>query len=261
MSEGSLRRALSGLTLAVSFLTVVPVPTRDRSEAAPGATAGLGLGAAAPWFPLVGAVIGAFAGGIRVGAAPLVGTSVASVLALIALVAVTGALHQDGLADCADGLGVRGDRERRLAVMRDSTVGAFGVLALVGWALLFVTALAALDDGEAILALIAAAVLARWAALLHATTAPPARTDGLGASFTPSRNALAIATVAALALAFLTCDALPGLAAVGGALIAAGLVTLWSRQTLGGRSGDTLGATVALAEVAVLLALVACWTG
>jgi adenosylcobinamide-GDP ribazoletransferase len=252
MSEGHFRRALDGLALAVSFLTIVPVRAGDPG---PG-----GLGASAAWFPLVGAVVGAFAGGVRVGAAPLVGASVASVLAVIALVAVTGALHQDGLADSADGLGVRGDRERRLGVMRDSAVGAFGVLALVGWALLMVTAVATLDDGEAILALIAAATLARWAALLHAAAAPPARADGLGAGFAPAQTPLAIATVIALALAFLTCDALPGLAAAGGALLATGLVTLWSRRTLGGRTGDTLGAAVALAEVAVLLALVACWT-
>ncbi|HEX5610558.1 MAG TPA: adenosylcobinamide-GDP ribazoletransferase [Solirubrobacterales bacterium] len=261
MSEGRSTDPLAGLSLAVSLLTVAPVPVRDRGGEAPGALASPKLGPAAPWFPLVGAVIGAFAGGIRVGAAPLVGTSVASVLALIALVAVTGALHQDGLADCSDGLGVRGDRERRLTVMRDSALGAFGVLALIGWALLFVTALAALDDGEAILALIAAAALARWAALLHAAAAPPARSNGLGASFSPSRNALAIATIAALALAFLTGGALPGLAAVGGALLATALLTLWSRHTLGGRTGDTLGGTVAVAEVVVLLALVACWTG
>ena len=66
-------------------------------------------------------------------------------LALVVLVAVTGALHQDGLADCADGLGVRGDRERRLAVMRDSAIGAFGTLALIGWALLLIAALPTLE--------------------------------------------------------------------------------------------------------------------
>jgi adenosylcobinamide-GDP ribazoletransferase len=124
-----------------------------------------------------------------------------------------------------------------------------------------VTALAALDDGEAILALISAATLARWAALLHAAAAPPARLDGLGAGFAPAQTPLTIATVIALAIAVLSCGALPGLAAIGGALVATALVTLWSRQTLGGRTGDTLGATVALAEVGVLLALVACWTG
>jgi len=253
MNEGPFRRALGGLTLAVSFLTIVPVRT---GEPGPG-----GLGASAAWFPLVGIVVGAFAGGVRVAAAPLLGTSVASVLALIALVAVTGALHQDGLADAADALGVRGDRERRLAVMRDSAVGAFGVLALVGWALLFITALAALDDTEALLALIAAAALARWAALLHAAAASPARTDGLGASFAPAQAPLAIATVIAIAIATLSCGALPGLAAVGAALLASALLTIWSRHSLGGRTGDTLGATVALAEAAVLLALVACWSG
>jgi adenosylcobinamide-GDP ribazoletransferase len=244
---------LRGFAFAASFLTIVPVRTGTQDEG--------GLVATAVWFPLVGVAIGAFAGGVRVAAAPLVGASVASVLALIALVAVTGALHQDGLADTADGLGIRGDRERRLAVMRDSAVGAFGVLALLGWALLLVTALSALDDAEALLALIAAATLARWAALAHAAAAPAARADGLGADFAPSQTPLAIATAAAAAIAGLVCGPLAGLAALGGALLATALVTVWSRRAIGGRTGDTLGTTVALAEALVVLALVACWSG
>jgi adenosylcobinamide-GDP ribazoletransferase len=240
---GRLRRAAADAALAVAFLTVVPI-----RAAAPGPR---GIGGAAAWFPLVGAAVGALAGGVRAAADPLLGATPATLLALVALVGATGALHQDGLADTADGLGVRGDRERRLAAMRDSAVGAFGVLALIGWTLLMLAALAPLPVHRALAALIAAAALARWAALLHAAATPPARPEGLGATFQPGRTALAAAALA--------CGPLPGLAALAAALAATALSVLTARRALGGRTGDTLGATVALAEAAICLTLLAAW--
>ncbi len=242
----------SSAALAVSFLTVLPVAPR-------GPTAPSRVESSVAWFPLVGALIGALAGGVRVAAEPLLGAGVASVLALIALVGVTGALHQDGLADTADGLGVHGDRERRLEAMRDSAVGAFGMLALLAWALLFFSTLASLSDTHALQALIAACALARWSALLHARAIPAARPDGLGAAFAPTPAALWIATALAILVAGLSCGLLPGLAAIGAALLAAALSAVWARHALGGRTGDTLGATVAVAELAVCLSLLAVW--
>jgi len=119
------------------------------------------LGAAAAWFAIVGAAVGALAGALAYLAAPQLGTTVAAILAVTMLVVLTGALHADGLADCADGLGVRGDRARRLAVMRDSPIGTFGALALVLWALLLVSALAGLERGDALRALVVAAAPSR----------------------------------------------------------------------------------------------------
>jgi adenosylcobinamide-GDP ribazoletransferase len=246
-----MRRALADLALAVAFLTVVPVPATGHGDA--------DLGRAAAWFPLVGAAVGALAGAVRVATDDLLGAGPATVLALVVLVVVTGALHQDGLADTADGLGVRHDRARRLAVMRDSAVGVFGVLAVLVWALLFVTGLTQLDATDALLALVAAGALGRWAALLHAQGAPPARADGLGAGFRAAPAALATATVLATAVGLLAAGALPGLAALAVTLAIAALTTVWMRSALGGRTGDTLGATVALAEIAVILTLVAIW--
>ena len=239
---------LAGAALAVSFLTVLPVRFRGLAD---------GLRTAAGWFPAVGALVGAIAGGVLVGAEPLFGSTAAAVLAAAALILVTGALHQDGLADCADGLGVRGDRERRLAVMRDSAIGVFGALALIVWMLLLVTALAGLPPRNALLALIAACAAGRWSALVHATLARPARNDGLGAGFVVGSWSLAIATATVLGACLLTAGLGHGLVAFAVAAAVALLLTAWAQSTLGGRTGDTLGATVALAEVAVCLTLLA----
>lgn len=246
-----LRRTGAQLALAVSFLTILPV--RLRAPDSPD------LGAAAAWFPVVGALIGALAGGVRAGAEPVVGATAATVLAMAALVLSTGGIHQDGLADTADGLGVRGDPERRLAVMRDSATGAFGVLALIGWALLLFAALAPLSGREALAALVTAGALSRWAALLHAASTSPARPDGLGAGFRVGRVVLATASACAVVVAGVADGAVPGLVALGIALAIA-LLSAWAaRRAIGGRTGDTIGATVAVVEVAVCTALLGFW--
>jgi len=239
----ALRRAANGAVLAITFLTILPLPARDDRDD----------GGSAPAFhPLVGALVGAVAGAVYAAAAPGLGSSVAAVLAVAALVVVTGGLHQDGLADCADGLGVRGDRERRLLVMRDPAIGTFGTLALVLWTLLITTALAHLPTRGGVAALITAAATARFAALLHARCTRPARSDGLGSGFLPSWISVAVGGLTAVVVA-VACDvAAAPFALLVGFLVAAG-VTVWSRRTLGGRTGDTLGATIVLTEVAVVL--------
>jgi adenosylcobinamide-GDP ribazoletransferase len=242
------RRGLDGAVAAIAFLTIIPVRTRGDAP---------DLSAAAAWFPLVGALVGGLAGAIRYVAAPLFGAAVASVLALVVLVTVTGALHQDGLADCADGLGVRGDRERRLAVMRDPATGVFGTLALLGWGLLLTAALAALPDRQAFEALAGAAIVGRTAALVHARATPSARPDGLGAAFAVTSASLAIAGAVAILAAVLLYGPIRGLCTAAIGLLVAFAVSAWSRASLGGRTGDTLGATVALVEVAVCLTLLA----
>jgi adenosylcobinamide-GDP ribazoletransferase len=250
-APNALRRTLSDAALALSFLTVVPVPGSALRAGS--------IARAAAWFPLVGAAIGALAGGVRAASAPLLGAGPATVLALVALVAVTGALHQDGLADSADGLGVRGDRERRLAVMRDPAVGVFGTLALLGWGLLLLTTLTPLSGAHTLAALVSAAALGRAAALLHAKATPPARRDGLGVGFDVSAPALAIGAIMAAVAALLSAGPIRGALAIAVAALVAAVSVVWARRSLGGRTGDTLGATVALCELAVCLALAASW--
>jgi adenosylcobinamide-GDP ribazoletransferase len=240
-----------GLPRAVAFLTITPMPATARD----------GLAGAAGWFPLVGAAVGALAGSVRVGAEQLLGRAPATVLAVITLVVVTGALHQDGLADTADGLGARGEPARRLQVMRDPATGAFGALALIGWALLMLATLASLDATHALIALTVACALARWAALLHAAAAPPARNDGLGAALHVSRPALAAATIASAVLSLGLCGITPGAIAIGFAALLAALSVLLAHRTLGGRTGDTLGATIAVTEAVVCTVLLAAWHG
>lgn len=244
----AIRRAFGAAGLALAFLTVIPVRLRDG---------GRPLGDAAAWLPVVGALVGGLAGLTRYYGEPLFGPAVASVLAVIVLVGVTGGLHQDGLADCADGLGVRGDRERRLAVMRDSAIGTFGALALIGWALLLVTALSTLSDADALRALVIAAIVGRWAALAQAAVAPQARPDGLGARFAVRRSTVALASATSAGAAVLLLGLLHGLAVFAAGAFVALLVTSWTRRALGGRTGDTLGATVAIVEVAVCLTALA----
>lgn len=234
------------MRLAVAFLTIVPISPRPKTRT---------LGAAAAWFPAVGALVGALAGTVYYVCQPAFGPGVAAILAVAVLVVITGALHEDGLADCADGLGVRGDRERRLTVMRDAAIGTFGALALLLWALLVVSALAQFDRENGLRALVVAASTGRWSALVHALAAPPARRDGLGASFTVRPAACVIAGAAAAGVSLAFVGLARGLVALGLATAIALLLTVWARATIGGRTGDTLGATIALTEAAVMVAL------
>lgn len=263
---------LVGLRLAVALLSRIPVG---------GSMPGDGLGIAAPWFGVVGAALGLAEGGVRLAAGPVFGRTVAAVFAVAVAVALTGALHQDGLADCADALGVRAAsrttvgasatvgpssqangeaerrelRRRRLAVMREPGLGTYGTLALVLWALASVTLVAALPGRRVLAALAIAAALGRWAAVLHGCVLKPARSDGLGAAFSPGLGATLSATVLATAVSTVWLPAGP-LSALA-ALAVCGLVVAWARRALGGRTGDTLGATALLAELGSLGVLVA----
>lgn len=239
-----LRRELSGARVAVGLLTLVPVRARTEAD---------GIGHAAGWFPLVGAVVGLAGGGVRLGLDRSLGPTLSAVLAVITLAILTGGLHHDGLADLADALGVRGGRERRLEVMRESTIGTFGVLALVLWALALSAALAALPRDQVLKALVIAGALSRWSAVVSAFELPPARDQGLGAAFAPRWPALVLAS--ALALATLALEPERAVAALGVALLTTVALSLLAARVLGGRTGDTLGATVLISEVVVCITL------
>src|SRR5215218_807701 len=235
---------------AVGLLTIVPVGRRALR-------AGSDHGAAL-WLPVVGGLVGVVAAAAYAAGEALLGRTYGAALALTVSAILTGGLHHDGLADTADGLGVRGDRTRRLAVMRDSGIGAFGTLALVAFALLATAALARLSPPQAAGALVAGHALGRWAALAQLAFVAPARADGLGASFCADRLAVAVDSVAALAIALVASGIGAGLSAGAGAAVAAAAGILLARRAVGGRTGDTLGAAVLLTEVAVYSVLSAC---
>lgn len=238
---------------AAAFLTIVPVPPGAVGEAE------FDLAPALPWFPLIGAVVGALGGALRFGLDPLLGRGPGTVVAMAGMILLTGGLHQDALADTFDGLGVRGDRLRRLAVMRDSTLGAFGVLALIVWALLLLTSLDQLSASHALVVLIAAETLARLAAILHGWGAAPARPEGLGAALRVRRPAVLAAGLIAVAVAVAAAG--PARAGLGLAVCGAvaGSSVILARRAIGGSTGDTLGATVAATEALVCVALAATW--
>jgi adenosylcobinamide-GDP ribazoletransferase len=237
-----------GFAVATGFLTRVPI--------AP-STCGAGRLADAGWaFPLVGAGIGAVAASAFVLAQLLgLGDWPAAMLAVLAGLALTGALHEDGLADTADGFIGGRDRDTILAIMRDSRHGTFGVLAIVLSVLLRVAALAGIAEPlHAALALIAAHAASRAALPLAMRALAPARTEGLG--FAAGRPPTALA-VAALAIALIiTLTALGprrGAITVGAAGAALFALALLAYRRIGGYTGDVLGAFQQVGEIVVLL--------
>jgi adenosylcobinamide-GDP ribazoletransferase len=189
---------------------------------------------------------------------------VAALLALALLAALTGAMHEDGLADTADGFGGGRKRDDKLAVMRDSRLGTYGALALFFSLAVRAAALAALAFHPALaaLALLLVAVLSRVMALWHWNATLPARRDGLAwGAGRPDWLALATALLIGLvaALLLLACY---GLAALIGMLLAALGIALFSslcRRQIGGHTGDTIGAAQQIAETFLLAGLSAGW--
>ncbi|MDZ7829590.1 MAG: adenosylcobinamide-GDP ribazoletransferase [Halofilum sp. (in: g-proteobacteria)] len=245
------RRPVDDLATAVVFLTRIPVPWHipDLDARLPRAT---------PWFPVVGLLVGLVGAAVWWLADAYLGRVIAAIAAVAATALVTGAFHEDGLADTFDGLGGSPDRERALAIMKDSRVGTYGALVLLLVLLGRIVALAELHV-LAPAALMGAHVLARWSSLPLIRALPYARTDGgTGKPFAGgvTETGLLVATT----FTALVTLALWGLEAVV-VWIAVVLVSLllagWFRRRLGGITGDTLGAVNQLTELVALLALVA----
>lgn len=242
---------MRSLITAIRFLTILPVPGKglDGPDA---------LGRAAAWFPVVGLALGVLLAGLDRVLSWMFPPLLSALLVLTVWKLVTGGIHLDGLADCLDGLGVR-DPDRRLAVMRDSRIGAFGALGLILLLLLALAALAELTPELRRTSFTLAPLVGRYAPPLLARIFPPASPDsGYGAAFmrVVSRPAVASGGVF-VAVAAGVVFGLRGelAAAVGlGAALAAG--SLFSRR-LRGLTGDGLGAAVEIAELGVLLAVVA----
>jgi adenosylcobinamide-GDP ribazoletransferase len=240
----------------VGFLTRVPT--------------GGGLGdmrAAVPWFPVVGALVGLAVGGAYAGMVELVPATVAATVAVLAGVLITGAFHEDGLADVADAFAGGWTREDRLRILDDPRHGSYGVAALSGSILLRVVALASLAPAAGFAAAIAAHTLGRASALGAMSLAPQAKTDGLGATIagpdgvepTAARTGIgprwigvgAGVVIATVAIGWWTAPA-AALALVGTAAVVALAI-----RKIGGVSGDVLGTIEQVVECTTLIAVTA----
>lgn len=180
----------------------------------------------------------------------------ATVIDLAFLAVASGGLHLDGLADAADGLLASGDRERRLAAMRDSRTGAFGVAAVGLVVLLEFSALSSIPPADRAVALVIAVTLSRWALSLAVWSFPAARADGLGAVFARQVVALDI-LIASATMGLIVGTLAPPAVATAGVVVAV-LVVLalgsLARARVGGLTGDVYGA---IGEVAFACGLAA----
>jgi adenosylcobinamide-GDP ribazoletransferase len=245
-------------TLAcLAFFSRLPLPARLIRADPPS------FSRAARASPLAGLLLGLLAGIVLAVAAALgLPALLSASLGILALVCLSGALHEDGLSDFADALG-GASPQARLEIMRDSRVGTFGVLALVFSILIRIFALSHLlvtfGALHAASAFAGAAALSRAAALWPLHALPPARTEGLGADAAGLSLAtlhVALGLGALVAVAASASISLGG--AIGGLLAAAAtvlLVTRLARRLIGGQTGDVAGAASQAAEIAFLVAL------
>lgn len=247
-STDARRGVFSDFTQATAVLTRIPI---GAATPEPGAVA------AASWsFPLVGAGVGGITAIVFFACEALaLGPAPAAILAVLAGIAVTGALHEDGLADTADGFGGGRDRMAKLAIMRDSRQGTYGIVAIAASLGLRAAAVAsAADPISAGLALIAAHAASRALLPPLMRLMMPARADGLGAAAgRPSVAGAIVSLVIGIAVALAALGPLRGAIALAIAGVAVALTALLAQRQIGGYTGDVLGAFQQIGEIAMLL--------
>ncbi|MBO3760726.1 adenosylcobinamide-GDP ribazoletransferase [Ciceribacter sp. L1K22] len=254
-----LRGFLGDSVRAVGFLSRFPVPSRFyEGHTAP-------ISAMAGAFPLAGAIVALPAAMLLL---VLDATGAPELLVGFLVVATqivsSGALHEDGLADCADGLFGGRDRDRMLAIMKDSRVGSYGVLALVLAVGIRASAIAAVADAQSPLvgavALLIAAILSRSAMVWHWSSLPQARPDGVAAAAgAPDRSARRIAVISGVALCLVLGTVefiVPAvLLAITASAVTGQVFASFVTRKIGGHTGDTIGASQQIAEIVTLLCL------
>jgi adenosylcobinamide-GDP ribazoletransferase len=249
------KRELGYFFGAVSFFTRLPVPVWVGYSAD-------SLNRSARYFPAVGLLVGAIGALVYLGAALLWPQPVAVLLAMLATIYATGAFHEDGLADTVDGLGGGWDKQRILEIMKDSRVGSYGVVSMVLALLGKFTVLAALDAALLPYALLAGHAFSRFCATTLMATMDYVRDDQSSKARPLAARLSAGAMLVALAFGLVGLAPLPPEKAVLGVVLAA-LVTFWLaakfKRWLGGYTGDCLGATQQLSEIAFYLGLLAHW--
>jgi adenosylcobinamide-GDP ribazoletransferase len=231
-----------GFRAAIRFLTILPVRGGDAPP-----------GRAAAFFPLVGAMLGAAGAGVYLLAAKVFPVSIAALATVAFWIAISGVLHEDGLADVADAVRAGRTRERVLSILKDSRIGTYGAVAILLSVLARWQALEYLATPRVLETMIAAQAVPRAAMVAMAWCSRPAG-SGLGYALastlsTPS----AVAAMAQGAAAALLCGWRPGLAMMAGSVLIVQASRGWFYLRLGGVNGDCLGFTEQLIEIFVLL--------
>jgi adenosylcobinamide-GDP ribazoletransferase len=247
-----LRRIWLDFLAAVQFLTRIPAPSGPYEKDS--------LARAVKFFPAVGLLLGLGSALLHFLLMPHLPLMVVALLVVIYLVVITGCFHEDGLADAADGFGGGWERERVLAIMRDSRIGSYGATALIFSVLARILLIASLPATRAGAYLIVAPVLSRWTTLPLSFYLPSARehnddqVDGQGARIArlTTRGSLIVGSLFTALVVF----GLLRLHGVAPVLVSAGvtlLTGLYYNRRIGGITGDCFGATNQLAEIAVYL--------
>lgn len=244
-----LGREIGHFLVGTMFLTQLPVPsTLAYTEGR--------LARAARYFPLVGVLVGLFSGGAFFLLTMFLDPLLAAVLSIGVGLLVTGALHEDGLADCADGLGGGHTRERALEIMRDSRIGTYGACALVGSLCARGAALATFQSYDGFLVLIVAHGLSRGMLPLVLVSGNYARTRGLASSVADGvKTSEAMIAIAFSVLLAMLVGPVAGLAALAAATVSGGIMLAILVRRLGGYTGDGLGAIQQVAEISVMVVL------
>ena len=251
-----MEKHLTNLALTIAFLTRVPLPKRLGDKISHDAS----LAEAAGLFPVTGFLIAIPIALLWFCTSLILPATVAAGLALALSVLLTGGLHEDGLADCADGLGATPKRERSLEIMRDSRIGTYGAIALVFSIGLRWAALASFAPFAGVLAILITMTASRSAMTIAMRYSSYAREDGLGkqASNMPSSQFLLAMGIAVLVAAVLGWHW--GLAALALGLSSSWLFLKYLEKRLGGYTGDGLGAMEQIAATVVLITLAGAWS-
>lgn len=247
-----LRAEIARFACTLGFFSRLPVPGMFFA----GEAETMALNRAVVWFPVAGLVIAIPPAGVYWFASVFLPYSVAAGLALGALLLVTGALHEDGFADCADGLGGGKNRDQKLEIMRDSAIGTYGTVALILSIGLRWAALSALPPSSAIAALFVAHSAARGSIATALAFSRYARKKGVGSMVSGgiSTTLWIVVMVLSLLIAVLF-GGTAGLLAAAAGITAAGLFLWWFHRGMGGYTGDALGSMEQIAEITILVIL------
>lgn len=227
---------------AISFLTIIPV---NAKTAAPGR--------AAIFFPLVGAMLGAAGAGIYLALGRVLPTTIAALIVVAFWAAISGVLHEDGLADAADAFRAGRSREKMTAILKDSRIGTYGAVAIVLSIVVRWQALEHLSSVNIWAALIAAQAVPRAAMVALAWVSRPAGT-GLGYEFASTlATPVALLAIAQGLAAAVACGVRPGLAIVLGCYLALRIGHWYFYRRIGGINGDCLGAIEQILEIFILV--------